>query len=231
MAAGNTEKTVTMIARQNYEALLMDYAAGSLSEGQSLVVAAHLTLSPYARTIVQHCEMIGGGLLDSQCKPVQMKETSLQSVLDRIETRKTERSSPCKPHCCDNITALKLPVAVLRYLENTPAIGWKTLYPGIHSFEIKTSCRYSKVRLLKIDPGTRSPEHTHGGTEITLLIEGAVHDQTGTYKRGDLIVMDQTVTHQPVADKKPGCVCLVVNNDPIRLTGWLGNLLNPFLRR
>lgn len=231
MAAGTPGKTVAMIAKQNYEALLMDYAAGALNEAQSLVVAAHLTLSPDARRIVSDCEAIGGGLLHCACEPVAMKKDSLDKVLKKMEEGQCKGKDKCAPSCCDTIKSLNLPLPVQEYLQKAERIVWKTVYPGIHSYEIDTACRQSKIRLVQIDPGVKTPEHSHGGIEITLLIDGAVHDRTGTYSRGDLLVLDQTVTHQPIADEKRGCVCLIVNSNPIHLTGWLGKFLNPFLTR
>ncbi|MEM6781392.1 MAG: ChrR family anti-sigma-E factor [Pseudomonadota bacterium] len=224
-------KTVAMIAKQNYEALLMDYAAGTLNEAQSLIVASHLTLSPFARRIVEDCEAIGGSLLDCQCDPIAMKSDSLADVLDRLESEQEEKDEPVAHSTCEMLDSMKLPRPVQNYIHETEYLPWKKVYPGMQSYEIKTKCRNSKVRLLKIDPGTKTPEHSHAGTEITLMIDGAAHDESGTYSRGDLIVMDERITHQPVADEKMGCFCLVVNSDPIRLTGWMGKILNPFLSR
>ena len=37
--------------------------------------------------------------------------------------------------------------------------------------------------------------------------------------------------HTPVATLDRECICLAVTEGPIQLTGFLGRLLNPFLRR
>lgn len=223
--------TVAMIAKQNYEALLMDYAAGTLDEAQSLIVASHLTLSPFARRIVGECETIGGNLLDHQCNPIAMKSDSLADVLDRLDKESEDEEESVQHKTCEMLDGMNIPRPIQNYIHETEYLPWKKVYPGMHTYEIKTKCHNSKVRLLKIDPGTKTPEHSHGGTEITLMIDGAAHDVSGTYSRGDLIVMDERITHQPVADEKLGCFCLVVNSDPIRLTGWMGKILNPFLSR
>ena len=41
---------------------------------------------------------------------------------------------------------------------------------------------------------------------------------------------DSHVDHRPVADEDEDCLCLIVTDAPLRLTGWLGRLLNPFIR-
>ena len=57
-----------------------------------------------------------------------------------------------------------------------------------------------KLRLLKVAPGHGIPEHGHGGAELTLVLRGSFHDETGRYARGDVADLDETVEHQPVAD-------------------------------
>ncbi|MGL1147904.1 zf-HC2 domain-containing protein, partial [Vibrio parahaemolyticus] len=44
--------------------LLLDYAAGTLDEASSLLIATHLTLCPHCRREVAAAEAIGGSLLD-----------------------------------------------------------------------------------------------------------------------------------------------------------------------
>jgi putative transcriptional regulator len=41
---------------------------------------------------------------------------------------------------------------------------------------------------------------------------------------------DSQVDHRPVADEDEDCLCLTVTDAPLRLTGWLGRLLSPFVR-
>lgn len=222
----NLEET-KMMMQNNYDALLLDYAAGSLNEGQSLVVSAHLTLSPFARRIVRECESIGGAILDHDCAPVEMNAAALQNVLNRLDTKHdSSEDSNCD---CYNLDGVQLPISVSRYLQNQDTVKWKTVYPGVHSITIQTNCRESKAQLLKIDPGHKVPEHTHEGSEITLMLDGTFEDELGIYSRGDLIVADEHVTHQPVSDAKMGCICLAVTDEPIKLTGWLGKIVNPFL--
>ncbi|MCD8563338.1 MAG: cupin domain-containing protein [Alphaproteobacteria bacterium] len=82
---------------------------------------------------------------------------------------------------------------------------------------------------MKIGPGLKTPEHKHGGLELTLVLGGAVMDSEGIYRRGDLLVADETLTHSPQACPKAGCVCMVVTSAPVKLTGFM-SFLNPFLK-
>src|SRR5689334_5952482 len=52
------------------ESLLIEYAAGSLSEAKALLVATHLTLCPACRKAVEDGEIIGGALLQTSTTTV-----------------------------------------------------------------------------------------------------------------------------------------------------------------
>ena len=84
--------------------------------------------------------------------------------------------------------------------------------------------------MLRIAPGHGVPQHSHRGTELTLVLEGGFSDITGHYVRGDIQVADQELDHQPVADDHVACICLAVTSDHLRLTGPLGRIIDPFLR-
>ena len=74
------------------------------------------------------------------------------------------------------------------------------------------------------------PVHTHASSELTLVLAGGFTDQFGHFLRGDLAEADASVEHRPVADPGEDCLCLAVTDGPMRLTGPLGRLINPFLR-
>ena len=79
--------------------------------------------------------------------------------------------------------------------------------------------------------GRGLPVHRHGGNEYTLVLAGGFADGRERFDRGDVCVADPSVEHKPVADADQSCVCLVVAEAPVVLTGLLGRLLNPFLKR
>jgi putative transcriptional regulator len=66
---------------------------------------------------------------------------------------------------------------------------------------------------------------------MTLVLDGAFADENGRYARGDACVTDETVTHRPEAERARDCVCLLVSEGPIRLTGRFMRLLNPLMPR
>jgi putative transcriptional regulator len=86
-----------------------------------------------------------------------------------------------------------------------------------------------RASLFRLLPGMTAPRHTHGGHEYTLVLEGGFADGSEKFDRGDFALVDSTRHHEQVADPE-GCLCLVVLDAPVRLTGLLGALVNPFLR-
>lgn len=79
--------------------------------------------------------------------------------------------------------------------------------------------------LLRIEPGGGVPEHTHKGFELTVLLAGSFHDESGEYVKGDFIMLDGSHQHHPVSTN--GCLCYTVANDALHFTQGINKLLNP----
>jgi putative transcriptional regulator len=112
-------------------------------------------------------------------------------------------------------------------------IRWKRVMRGVEQAEVavdKGRTGNVRARLLRIAPGVRVPRHTHAGTEMTLVLAGGFSDGDKQYRRGDFSFGDGTTDHSPMADDDGECLCLTVTDAPLRLTGPLMRLLNPFIR-
>ncbi len=48
-----------------------------------------------------------------------------------------------------------------------------------------------RARLIRLKAGRGVPRHTHGGSELTVVLEGSFSDETGHYARGDLAIADR----------------------------------------
>jgi putative transcriptional regulator len=84
--------------------------------------------------------------------------------------------------------------------------------------------------LYRIRAGKKMPQHTHEGSEYTLVIRGAFSDVTGRYGRGDVAISDEDLDHTPIAEAGEECLCFAVMDAPLRLTGPIGRFLNRFVR-
>ena len=86
------------------------------------------------------------------------------------------------------------------------------------------------MRLLYIPPGQAVPDHSHGGLELTLVLQGSFRDDTGRFGVGDLEVADQTLEHTTIADTGAPCICLAATDAPLRFTTLIPRLLQPLFR-
>lgn len=214
----------------------MDYAAGSLDPGFCLLIATYMTLSPRARAVVAECEVLGGVMLDQMCEPVSVSEECLARVLNSIDCGTED--------CCvraasldiqrsassivQTVNSLPAPLAGL-FAPSDARPKWRHAPGGFSWIDLPVAGARTQVQLLRAAPGTAIPHHGHSGLEVSLILDGAMEDEAGRYSRGHLAIQDRTTTHKPSADRESGCLCLIVSEGPMRFTGTLTRLLNPFL--
>jgi len=209
------------------EEMLLAYASGALSQPLNLVVATHIELDPLSRGVVADFEELGGALVED-LEPAEMAPGALDRILNRLDGLGPE--APAAPSSASD--GHDLPAALRAFVgADIEGLKWSTLLRGVQEAEIQPrGVDGTRLSLLRIAPGRAVPKHTHQGPEMTLVLEGAYQDGGEVYRRGDLQVAGENVDHQPVAEGNEPCLCLVVSNAPIRLTGPLGRLLNPFIR-
>jgi len=215
-----------MAGYQTNESLLLDYAAGSLSEGPSLVVATHLALCPEARKQVADMESVGGAMLE-EIEPVYVGADCLDELMARLDEAGPARSVDSRERAEDPV----LPQPLRGYVGgDIDEIRWKRRGAGLSIAELPSPVEGGHAFLMKVDAGKAMPRHTHDGNEMVMVLQGAFEDESGHFGRGDLAVSDHAVEHQPVASPGPDCICLVFTDAPVRLTGPLGRLMNRFIR-
>lgn len=209
------------------DALLMGYAAGTLPEAFNLVVAAHLSLCDECRAQAAAFDTVGGALLD-QCEAVPVADDSLAATMARIRQAGSDakvafRSLPSVPKAV-------LPKPVQDYVGgDLDHVRWKSAGGGVRQAILPTG-RQASARLLHIPAGMAVPDHGHRGMELTLVLRGAFRDQTDRFGPGDVEVADQDLKHTPVADIGEDCICLAATDAPLRFSGLLPRMAQPFLR-
>ncbi|HAL06656.1 MAG TPA: transcriptional regulator [Brevundimonas sp.] len=212
---------MTVAARNPSEERLLAYAAGTLSPPEAVVVAAHLALRPANDAWVRRLQAVGGAFLET-ILPADLSDGALARAMARIETDSGEARVP--PSLND---MTELPEPLRRY-----ALGpWRWIGPGMRVRDVHAprdgDCR---VILLKIDPGRETPRHTHGGVELTCVLSGAYATETERFEVGDLEKADEDVLHRPRVVSDEPCLCVVALDGQIQLDGWLGRLMQPFVR-
>lgn len=220
---------MSMVVHTVDEGLLLDYASGALSEPMSLAMATHLSLSKKSAASYDTLNKVGGCLLDSlDASGDDMDDDcGLSDVMARLDDEPVR----ARPVSFNRVTSDIIPAPLRAYLPaDLDALPWRSLGSGVEEFAIRTGSDEGKTALLKIEPGRAMPKHTHGGRELTVVLDGAYVDGCETYRRGDLQEADEHENHQPTANEDEGCICLVVLDAPVKLTGRVGRFLNPFIR-
>ncbi|MFD2261890.1 ChrR family anti-sigma-E factor [Lacibacterium aquatile] len=204
--------------------ILLAYGAGSLDEATSLLVASHLTFCGECRKTLHAIEAVGGAVLED-LPPETMKEDALERMLDRLSEETEAR--PARFH---SEAAGSLPRVLQSYIGgDLSSVRWKRLAPGLEHSLVMNSGR-ARARLYRIAPGIAVPDHGHGGTELTLVLQGGFSDGETHFGRGDVAIADSATIHHPVADPDGVCICLAVTDAPLRLTGFVGRMISPFIK-
>lgn len=207
------------------DATVVAYAAGTLGEAHSVVVASHLAFCAECRGAVRAAESLGGFLLDEQdangvsdaCRAATL--ASLDGV--------ARQTSPAK-----RIAVSGVPAPLRSLLGNVPleSLKWKSKAPGVAKLDIVLSPgSRTHLQLLKIAPGKTLPDHGHGGEELTLVLKGSYSDHTGRYGAGDVADLDEETEHQPRVDSDEDCICLIATEAPTRFKSFWARLAQPFV--
>ncbi|QFS81278.1 Anti-sigma-E factor ChrR [Roseivivax sp. THAF40] len=203
--------------------MLMAYAAGQLPEAFALAVATHLSLCDTCRAAAESFDALGGALLD-EAETVAVSDDLLARTMAglNMDADAAVSAPPRDP---------VLPQPLLGYVGGRLAdVKWRSVGRGVKQAILPMTDDTATARLLYIPAGTAVPDHSHHGTEITVVLQGAFTDEDGRFARGDVEVASDEVDHTPVADISEDCICLAVTDAPLRFKGWLPRIAQPFLR-
>ncbi|MCH2165413.1 MAG: ChrR family anti-sigma-E factor [Marinovum sp.] len=210
------------------EELLLAYAAGSLPEAFSLAIAAHVSMCDTCRAHVESLEAVGGSMLDNVGQ-AQLSATSFADTMALIQSDVLSTPEPIAPTpSADDEN--RLPAPLHDYIGGALSdVKWRSVGMGVKQAMLDTNGQGS-ARLLYIPAGTAMPDHGHRGTELTLVLRGAFRDDEDYFGPGDMEVATEDHHHTPVADIAEDCICLAVTDAPLRFSGLIPRLAQPFLR-
>ena len=148
----------------------------------------------------------------------------IDDIVVQPQDKSIQVSDPLDTHIHLPDRRVELP----RVLAKAASTGltWNKLRCGIDQASVEldheTQCGFDYF-----NPGAKSPDHSHHGREITLVLDGRFSDELGDYKAADFILRDREHQHQPQSDG--GCLCFSLLDKPIKLTGRIARLYNPIL--
>jgi len=203
----------------------MQFAAGQLTNALGIQTACHLEHCVECQRKVAMYERLGGELLDFSA-PVAVSDSIKQRILDRIHNPDATQQTDAPHINADPRIPRPLQRFVPDYYEHLP---WQGFSKSIQSYDLPFSDDRYTARFYKIAAGKELPQHTHKGNEYTLVMSGSFSDLSGDYHPGDFVLADTSTHHQPRAHDKEDCICFAVMDAPLKLTGFFGRLLNPFI--
>lgn len=192
--------------------LIFNYSGGTLGDAKSLMVSMYLHLN----TLASNKSKIFDNLMAEELFTLEEKAPVTLTYKDcikndtEIQDYKTKSLNPISK--------------LVGRLEN---IKWKSVYKGFQEFNIPLKDK-DKIKLIKMDPGTSVPLHSHNGKEYILVIDGSFCDEYGEYRKGDLQINDHKIKHHPSASEKNGCICLSITESDVVFFGPFSPLLNLF---
>lgn len=207
-------------------ATLLSLGAGSLDESLAVVAASHTAQCPACAKALAEAEAIGGAIL-SEIEPTPMRPGAKATLLARLHDDDARLAQQPKPRARGAGLPPALGEAIGKPLD---AINWRKVAPGIALHEVKLSPgAKGRLRVWRLAPGKATPAHGHGGSEITLILEGSLRDAFGSYERGDVADLGDEHEHEPAAGRDEACICVIASETPTRFKTLFARLLQPIL--
>ena len=194
--------------------LIFDYSSGNLSEAKSLFVSMYLFLNSVA---AKKASIFDNILADNL--------TDLDEVAPKKINYKDCITATSKENLEFNISKNYNPLTNM--IGSIDKLKWKSIYKGFREFNIPLKDN-DTIKLIKMDPGTSVPLHSHNGKEYILVIDGSFCDEYGEYKKGDMQINDQKIKHNPSACDTNGCICLSITESDVVFFGKFASILNLF---
>ncbi len=213
-----------MVSHHPDARLLNEFSAGTLPLAQSVCVSLHLKYCQHCQRNHRRLQQMGAAMFE-QLAPQQVDDSLLLSVMERLDEEPP--LSYGKPQeDGDGYPALMQRLMTGRYEE----MDWERVNKHLRISRLRTGDQDNEFALYHIRAGGSIPEHTHRGTELTLVLDGSFSDEEGVYHEGDFLMRDAGHKHTPTAARTGDCICVGVLDAPIRFTRWNYRPLNPFLK-
>jgi putative transcriptional regulator len=201
---------------------LLAYAAGTLGEAASIVIATHVTVCRKCRASIAAAETAGGALFE-KIQPAAIDAKAMATVMARLDQpvassrRGSAQSKSSFPRTLDHY----MPRGI-------DALNWRWVGPGLNYAELLNDDS-GKVGLMRIAEGASVPVHTHSSEELTMVLEGGYGDGAQSFWPGDVQYADGGILHQPIANQDGGCTALIMTNGRLRPSGLIAKFFMPLV--
>lgn len=213
-----------MISLHPTQQQLLEFVEGNSTSAMSLVISAHVDMCPQCRANVDELQEKVSEELFSQASEVPEFAEMLANI---TQMPQADRVVPKPVQSTIELDGrhFQLPRALSRYASKTG--NWSRLIGNLWQAPVDLG-PIGKANFIFMEKGGRVPEHTHKGSELTLVIDGEFSDELANYDSGDFILMDSNHIHAPHSESEEGCLVFSIVDKPLHFTSGLARLLNPF---
>lgn len=210
---------------------LVGLASGTLSEGEAVFARTCLSFVPGAAADLALAETLGAAVLERAPKAA-LRADARASLLAALETAQME--PPAEKQQAPGVQARQtggvMPAVLQDYAGgDVDRMKWSYLGPGMKKVRLWQNSEGQTLWMLRAQPGVKIPEHTHEGTELTLVLKGSFHDAFGSYGPGDVEETNDSHTHDLIIDEGEECICLALTDRPLKFKGWIARAMQPFV--
>ena len=204
---------------------LAAYVAGSGDSAMALVIAAHCDMCEHCQQRVAQLNQQLSLQAFAESMPLS---NEFQQMMAQITTLPAHKSKPASaPQATLELDGRQFPLprALRRFANKTGS--WSHLVGKLWQAPVDLDGA-GKATFIYMEKGGRVPEHTHRGSELTLVLDGEFSDGVRDYDTGDFILLDSSHKHTPHSDAEEGCLVFSVVDKPLHFTSGLARMLNPF---
>ncbi|MDY6928945.1 MAG: ChrR family anti-sigma-E factor [Pseudomonadota bacterium] len=216
--------------------LIEQFVTGTLAPAESLMVSAHCDMCKYCQELVEektaefamdHLELENVVESYDPQFDLMLANITQQPVAEApdVSLRKPAGTDVQSTSIELDGKTFELPKTLHRLIQKKG--NWSSLVGKL--WQAPVDMGYDGVaNFIFMEKGGSVPEHTHRGSEMTLVINGEFSDGMNEYDSGDFIYLNGQHTHAPASQAVEGCLVFSIVDQPLHFTSGIARLLNPF---
>lgn len=211
---------------------LINLADGELPAAESLLMSAHCDMCEECRNkIALFTEHLAGRLFEVDDTPADSNEREYIAMFEQITNRERKVVNKQASYNANGQSSIELEGRTFRLPSTLARLSgrlgnWSHLVGKLWQAQVDIGGGYL-AQFIYMEKGGSVPEHTHKGSEMTLVLDGEFADGINVYRNGDFVSLNHNHTHAPVSNADEGCLVFSIIDQPLYFTSGWAKLINP----